>query len=514
MRPRQIFNPLVIAATAVGLFSALSVGPATILGAGGGGRPPRPWPLDIPIHLSSSFGEYRTGHLHAGVDIRTFGREGVPCRAVGDGWISRLRSSPFGYGQALYLTLDTGETVVYAHLSEFSPPLDSVICAAQQAAGRYRVDIYRDRGEIPVRAGEILGYTGRTGSAAPHLHFEVRDGSQNPVDPLSVGWELEDGECPRIYGVGWVPIAPSARIGGVCAPVYEKLEKIGASRFAARDTIRLEGRVGLSARIVDRLGPSSGKLAPYRVELLVDDRLVAAVELKSFTYEHTREVELAYDMERARAAGLHYLFLFERDGETLWNRFFENGGVIDTDSLTAGVHTAVVRAIDRGGNISTATLPFAAGARPPVRAVQPVEQVAGGELPGCFFLDGLFTVKGDVVAGESPPTRETPEEKGDPDTEIDLTGSDAGSYRTEGRKQRAAAGDASHAADRTETAGRDRIVTVAGAAGPWTFGLAAGETAREIYMFPVKSGSEVSGSAVLPGGGGVYFGSRDGSFYS
>jgi hypothetical protein len=43
---------------------------------------PRLWPLGITINLTSSFGEYRSGHLHAGLDIKTHGKEGVPCRAV------------------------------------------------------------------------------------------------------------------------------------------------------------------------------------------------------------------------------------------------------------------------------------------------------------------------------------------------------------------------------------------------------------------------------------------------
>ena len=33
-------------------------------------------PLDIPIQLSGTFGELRNNHFHAGLDIRTQGRQG------------------------------------------------------------------------------------------------------------------------------------------------------------------------------------------------------------------------------------------------------------------------------------------------------------------------------------------------------------------------------------------------------------------------------------------------------
>src|SRR5690625_6282016 len=34
------------------------------------------WPTDASHQLSSTFAETRSAHLHAGIDIRTFGRDG------------------------------------------------------------------------------------------------------------------------------------------------------------------------------------------------------------------------------------------------------------------------------------------------------------------------------------------------------------------------------------------------------------------------------------------------------
>ena len=74
------------------------------------------WPLHGERLLSSSFSEYREGHYHAGIDLRTFGRIGLPCLAVGDGSVQRIKVGPAGYGKALYLKLEDGRTAVYAHL--------------------------------------------------------------------------------------------------------------------------------------------------------------------------------------------------------------------------------------------------------------------------------------------------------------------------------------------------------------------------------------------------------------
>ena len=372
---------------------------------------PRPWPVDVPVHLSSSFGEFRDGHLHAGVDIRSFGREGIPCRTLDSGYVVRLRASPFGYGKAIYMKLDAGETVVYAHLSEFAPDVDSVVAAAQARKGVYEVDITLRPGELPFRRGEVIGYTGRTGTAAPHLHFEVRDAEENPVNPLDDGWVLGDDVPPSIRRVEFLPLTPESRVEGRCAPLALDLGAADARTVAVPETVAVEGRIGIAAQVTDRTDGASGRLAPFRVELEVDGERVASIEMKRFTYANMQEVELAYDMARARTSGQHYLFLFRRRGETLWNRVFARDGVIDGGALAAGpepaggIHVAIVRATDRAGHTSTARLPFVVG-RPRASASPAAPGATGrarrweglGEIAGCYFFEDLASVDSSVIA--------------------------------------------------------------------------------------------------------------------
>src|SRR3954471_14813708 len=70
-------------------------------------------PLDIPMQLSGNFGELRPNHFHAGLDFKTQQKEGFPVYAVGDGYISRIKISTYGYGKAIYITHPNGYTTVY-----------------------------------------------------------------------------------------------------------------------------------------------------------------------------------------------------------------------------------------------------------------------------------------------------------------------------------------------------------------------------------------------------------------
>ncbi len=87
------------------------------------------WPMDIEHGLTSTFCEYREGHFHAGVDLKTWGRTGIPVHAAESGYIYRIRTSPWGYGRAVYLKLEDGNLAIYAHLSKFAPEIEKVVKA-------------------------------------------------------------------------------------------------------------------------------------------------------------------------------------------------------------------------------------------------------------------------------------------------------------------------------------------------------------------------------------------------
>ena len=54
------------------------------------------WPLRLAPALSSTFGESRSRAFHAGIDLKTWGETGHPVQALADGYIWRVRTSPWG----------------------------------------------------------------------------------------------------------------------------------------------------------------------------------------------------------------------------------------------------------------------------------------------------------------------------------------------------------------------------------------------------------------------------------
>lgn len=100
------------------------------------------------------------GRLHEGVDI--IGAKGLAIYATNDGVISRMSTGGALGGNAIYVKIPNGTYFYYAHLDSFAPGM---------AVG------------VPVKAGQIIGYNGSTGSTTPHLHFEVHPFGGPAVNP-------------------------------------------------------------------------------------------------------------------------------------------------------------------------------------------------------------------------------------------------------------------------------------------------------------------------------------------
>ena len=77
-------------------------------------------PIDLPLNLSGTFGEFRSSHFHYGLDITTNKKSGYEVYSIESGSIIRIRVSTSGYGKAIYVDHLNGLTSVsvsYTHLT-------------------------------------------------------------------------------------------------------------------------------------------------------------------------------------------------------------------------------------------------------------------------------------------------------------------------------------------------------------------------------------------------------------
>lgn len=262
------------------------------------------WPLRYATRfLTANFMEPREGRFHAGIDLKTDGRPGVPVLAVEEGWVRELRALPEGYGRAVLLRGDSGLDYVYAHLERFADRLRPPVAAAQAASGRYRAVVALPRDSLRVRRGEVLALSGQSGTVGPHLHFEVRGESDLALNPLRTGFAVPDTFPPRIVRIRALPAGPGGRVeDGVTAWSVA----VGAAFPAELPPLRVRGPVAFAVEIRETIDARGHSVAAHGLSVRLDGREVFAARNDTLPLglTHARRCEWL-EMGRVRAQWLH-----------------------------------------------------------------------------------------------------------------------------------------------------------------------------------------------------------------
>jgi murein DD-endopeptidase MepM/ murein hydrolase activator NlpD len=202
----------IVAAVLKGKGGGGAVGYGAGFGKGGsGGSSP------VAAGITAAYGD--KGDMWAGTNGTHKGTDyavpiGTPVISWKDGVVSK-EVLDSGYGTAVMIEHSDGMQSIYGHLSS------KEVNAGDQ-----------------VKAGQRIGKSGDTGnSSGPHLHFEIRKGKNNPVDPAAYT------SAPSLLGGQYV--------SGFVAPTSSELLGTGAASNSMNNsvgaTMSIDGPVGKGA---------------------------------------------------------------------------------------------------------------------------------------------------------------------------------------------------------------------------------------------------------------------------
>ncbi len=310
-------------------------------------------PLGIPLVLSGTFGELRNNHFHAGIDIKTNGTENYRIYAVKEGYVSRIKISPRGYGNALYITHPNGYTSVYAHLNELKGAIGDYVEQQQYARESFALDLYPPSGSLPVTKGQVVALSGNTGgSAGPHLHFEIRDsGTEEALNPLLFGFQVADTRRPLLNQMAMYELDDN---GYYSTPIiYDVISGQNGMKKLKTPIINVGSpKVGFGVKAYDKQNAANNLNGAYSVEMIDNGTVVYAYRVERIAFDESRYINSHTDYAHKKRGNGWIQKCFRDPGNRL-NIYDQviNDGIID---LSDGViHKIFFNVRDVAGNTTT-----------------------------------------------------------------------------------------------------------------------------------------------------------------
>jgi len=311
-------------------------------------------PLEIPLVLSGTFGELRNNHFHAGVDIKTQGKSGLKVLATADGFVSRIKVSTWGYGNALYVDHPNGYTTVYAHLDKFNDEIAAYVKEKQLENKLWGIDVNVPPYLLNIEKGKKIADSGNTGgSSAPHLHYEIRETStEKPINPLLFGLKVNDTRAPLIQKIAIYQIDEAGHL----SKDYHSFSCIKKGNNYVLNTNKVlvnADRIGVMVKTYDQQNAADNKNGPYTISMFDLDTLCYSFKMDTWSFDETRYINAHTDYRDWQLNRSWYNKCFVEPGNLLpaYDNLI-NQGMIDITSDPKEIKLVVG---DVAGNNSTLT---------------------------------------------------------------------------------------------------------------------------------------------------------------
>ncbi len=330
-------------------------------------------PLDIPLYLAGNFGELRTNHFHAGIDIKTEGVEGKKIYAAADGYVSRIKVQNGGYGKVIYIDHPNGYTTAYAHLKEFSSKIDYFAKKEQYQNESYIINWYPEPNQIHVKKGEIIALSGNTGrSGGPHLHYEIRETkSEHPLNVLLFGIPIKDNIKPIIRGIRIYPLSDNATINGQPKAIYFKVTNdTNVNKLNTIPTV--SKKIGFGIETLDKINGSGNRCGIYSIKLKIDEKIVFEQKMDKVPFDESRylNAHTDYHYKKTQHKWIHKSYIEPNNHLSIYETSEQNG-IINFNK--SGIHNIEYIVTDVAGN--TSKLKFKVNAKPSINfAKQPLHK--------------------------------------------------------------------------------------------------------------------------------------------
>ncbi len=314
-------------------------------------------PIDIPLVLAGNFAELRSNHFHSGLDIKTQNREGLNVYAAAQGYVSRIKVSHYGYGKALYITHPNGYTTVYAHIKKYAPKIEAFIKQLQYQKESFEVEVFPSPEVLIIDKDEIIAFSGNTGgSSAPHLHFEVRDNIERPINPMLFGIDIKDTRTPTVFKIYAYAKDENSYVNNTNHKAELRLIPDKNGNFSV-ENIKAFGNIGFGISSTDKQDLANNNNGVYNIQTFFNGTKNIEIDFRRFSFDETRHINRFTDYEIYKTKKLWIQKLFVESGNPLsLFKDVKDEGYLNIEDNTSSVYKIKIQ--DFKGNETWVTIPI------------------------------------------------------------------------------------------------------------------------------------------------------------
>lgn len=246
-------------------------------------------PLNGTLLAVGNFCEFRSNHFHAGIDLKA--PLNTPVYAAADGYIYRIKIEPSGYGKALYIIhsyADSGFITLYGHLNYFTTEIENWVKKCQYSNKNFYLDTNIDNYLFPVKKGQLIGYVGNKGySFGPHLHFEIRNLKDEPLNPQLFGFNINDSKAPIINRIAIYANDSESYVNNKDYLIFNVKKQ--------PDNITVHGNIYFGIDADDFLDDVKNSNAIYQTFVFVDNSMIYHSQFNKINYDDNHDVNCMMD---------------------------------------------------------------------------------------------------------------------------------------------------------------------------------------------------------------------------
>ena len=305
------------------------------------------YPIDKEPIITGNYGEIRPNHFHAGLDFSTDPIINLPIKSVADGYVSRIKISSGGYGKVLYITHPNGYVSVYAHQKKYADKIDIYTKQKQRELKKNELELFPSPNELVVKKGEIIGYTGNSGSSTgPHLHFEIREEkTEIPINPLLV-YDVKDNVKPIITSIGIYNTSDSINTK---LTNLEPVKNVNGKLSFSKSTLQLSvNTFAIGFAGYDLANATTNKNNIYEATVKLDNQIIYHHQLNNISFDNGRYVN-AFS-EKINGQKMQKCFTPTCYDVAIYKSLINDGKIMISDTLKHSIELLVT---DEKGNTNS-----------------------------------------------------------------------------------------------------------------------------------------------------------------